>query len=85
MNIQPLGKNILIGENKKSETTASGLIIEGGGHESKTATVLAIGSEVTQVSVGDVIFPDWAEGNRIKADGADRVIIKEAQVLAVVK
>lgn len=85
MEIKPLGKNILIAENRKSETTASGIIVEGGGHESKIATVLAIGEEVTAVSVGDVIFPDWSEGSRIKFEGSDRVIIKEEQVLAVVK
>lgn len=84
MEIKPLGKNILIAENKKSETSFGGIIIEGGGHETKLATVLAIGSDVTLVSVGDVIFPDWTDGHLFKSEGVQRVVIKEEKVLAIV-
>lgn len=85
MEIKPLGKNILIAENKKSETTLGGIIIEGGGHETKLATVLAIGYDVTLVSVGDVIFLDWTDGHLFKGDGVQRVVIKEEKVLAVIR
>lgn len=85
MEIKPLGKNILIAENKKSETSFGGIIIEGGGHETKLATVVSIGPDVTAVSVGDVIFPDWTDGHLYKGEGVQRVIIKEDKVLAVIQ
>ena len=85
MEIKPLGTNVLVAENKKSDTTAGGIIIEGGAHESKSATVIAIGDEVTKVIVGDVVYPDWTNGNLIKTSGMQRVIIKEEAILAVVK
>ena len=85
MNIVPLGKNVLIAENKKSETTSSGIIIEGSGtHESKMATVVAVGIDVTKVAAGTVVFPDLAEGDRIMYDGVQRVILNEDHILAIV-
>lgn len=84
MNIQPLGKNVLIAENKKSETTSAGIILEGGGHESKMATVVAVGTDVTKVATGTVVFPDWSEGDKIMYDGVQRVILNEDHILAIV-
>ena len=45
MPVRPLGKKVLIAENKRETSTASGIILEGsqGLGESKTGTVLAIG------------------------------------------
>lgn len=85
MTIKPIHDNILIAENKKTNTTSSGIIIESStNHESKSATVIAIGENVTKVAVGDIIYPDWSNGHVIKNADVQRVVIKEEAVLAVV-
>jgi len=85
MNIVPLNDRILIAENKREETTSSGIIVGDGQGlgESKTGTVLAIGPDVTEVAVGDVVYLMWNKGSIVKIDGAQRVIIKEEDIVAV--
>ena len=85
MNITPLHKNVLVAENKRAETTESGIIIEGArsAKETAKATVLAIGSEVEEVSVGDVIILDWAKATPVKVGDAQRAMIKVDDIIAV--
>ena len=85
MIFKPLGKKVLVAENKRENQTASGIILEGaqGLGESKTGTVVAIGSEVTQVQVGDKILLEWNKAAVTIVDGAQRVIILEENIVAV--
>ena len=60
MNVLPLKTQVLVAENKKEDTTESGIIIEGArgiGNTAK-ATVLAVGPDVTDVKVDDVVLLD---------------------------
>ena len=77
---------VLIAENAKEQTTESGIILgdRGTGNMAK-ATVLAIGDEVTEVKVGDVILPEWAKASVVKVDGVQRAMIKEENIIAVVE
>lgn len=86
MNVLPLKDKVLVAENKKENTTASGIVIEGAGGlgESKTGTVLAIGPDVKDVKVGDVIYLEWNKAQVVTIDGAQRVMIKEENIVAVV-
>jgi co-chaperonin GroES (HSP10) len=85
MAVRPLGKKVLVAENKRDNQTASGIILEGGQGlgESKTGTVIAIGPEVTQVQVGDKILLDWSKAQMATVDGAQRVMILEDNIVAV--
>mgnify|MGYP006270827099 CR=1 FL=1 len=87
MAVRPLGKKVLVAENKRENTTASGIIIEGSDRhgESKTGTVLAIGPEVTAVQVGDKILLDWSKSAVTTIDGAQRVIVLEEHIVAVLE
>jgi len=86
MNVLPLKDKVLVAENKKENTTASGIVIEGAGGlgESKTGTVLAVGPDVKDVKVGDVIYLEWNKAQVVTIDGAQRVMIKEENIVAVV-
>lgn len=86
MNVLPLKDKVLVAENKKENTTASGIVIEGAGGlgESKTGTVLAIGPDVKDVKVGDVIYLEWNKAQVVTIDGAQRVMVKEENIVAVV-
>jgi len=85
MNVLPLKDKVLVAENRKENTTASGIVIEGAGGlgESKTGTVLAIGPDVKDVKVGDVIYLEWNKAQVVTIDGAQRVMIKEENIVAV--
>jgi co-chaperonin GroES (HSP10) len=85
MSFRPLGKKVLVGENKRENQTASGIIIEGSDRhgESRTGTVVAIGPEVKEVAVGDKILLDWSKTAVTTVDGAQRVIILEENIVAI--
>lgn len=87
MTFKPLGKKVLVAENKRNNTTESGIIIEGADRhgDSRSGTVLAIGPEVTQLRVGDKILLDWSKAAVTTVDGAQRVIILEENIVAVLE
>ena len=82
---KPLGKKVLIAENKRENQTASGIIIEGkDAHgESKTGKVLAVGPEVTTVQVGDTVLLEWNKAQIVTLDGAQRVVVLEENIVAI--
>lgn len=87
MDIRPLNDRILIAENKKENKTDSGIILEGsrGTGDVSKATVLAIGPDVKDVKVGDVIIPEWAKASPVKVGDVQRAMIKEEFIIAVVE
>ena len=87
MEIRPMNDRVLVAENKTETVSESGIILEGANsvRESKRATVLAIGPEVTAVKVGDVVLLDWAKASPVKVGDAQRAMIKEEFVIAIVE
>jgi chaperonin GroES len=87
MNVQPLKKKVLVAENKAETKSASGIILEGATsvNESKRATVLAIGPDVTLVNVGDVVLLEWAKAQAVKVGDAQRAIVDEDNIVAVLE
>jgi co-chaperonin GroES (HSP10) len=85
MELTPLKDRVLVAENKKQETTDSGIIIEGarGVGDTAKATVLSIGPDVKEVQVGDVVLLDWAKATPVKVGDAQRAMIKEEFIIAV--
>ena len=80
-----MNDRVLVAENKKEQTTASGIVIEGtrGTGDTAKATVLAIGPEVKDVKVGDVVLLDWAKASPVKVGDIQRAMIKEENIIAV--
>lgn len=86
MAVKPLKDIVLVAENKKESQTASGIILDGQGiGESKTGTVLAIGPKVDAVNVGDKILLMWNKAQVVTVDGAQRVMIKQEDIVAVLE
>ena len=87
MNFKPLKFNVLVAENNSETKSDSGIILEHANsvRESKTGTVLAIGPEVTEVQVGDKILLDWSKASVVKIDDAQRVVIKESDIVAILE
>lgn len=84
MKITPLGKRVLVAENKVENTTASGIILDAATstRDSKTGTVVAVGPGVTLVTVGQKILLDWSKANVVKVGDAQRVVIEEENIVA---
>ncbi|NMA04787.1 MAG: co-chaperone GroES [Acholeplasmataceae bacterium] len=84
--IKPLKNNVIL-EIKKEETkTESGIILT---TESKTKSqfgcVLEVGPEVTSLSKGDEVVYKNYSGTTVEIKGVEYMIIKEEDILAIVK
>jgi co-chaperonin GroES (HSP10) len=86
MIIKPMKKKVLIAENKGEVKSTAGIILDDATsiRESKTGTVMAIGPDVTLVTVGDVVYLEWNKAQVVKIGDAQRVIIEEDNIVAVV-
>ena len=82
----PLGNRILAAEVKKERKSEGGLILEGVSSVKETAAakILAVGPEVKTIKVGDVVYLDWAKTKLVIIDGAQRVILDEEDITALV-
>jgi co-chaperonin GroES (HSP10) len=85
MEVRPLHKKVLVAQNKDEVKTEAGIILEDAAsvRDSRTGTVLAIGPEVTLVEVGDKILLEWNKAQVVKIGEAQRVIVKEDDIVAV--
>ncbi len=85
MNIVPMNDRVLVAENKRENKTESGIILEGtrGTAETAKATVLAIGPDVKEVKVGDVVLIDWSKASPVKVGDVQRAMIKEEFIIGV--
>lgn len=82
----PLGTKILCAEVKKERRSEAGLILEGtkSMNETAAARVLAVGPDVTKAKVGNEVYIDWAKTKLIIVDGAQRVIVDQDEIMALV-
>lgn len=88
MTVKPLGDRVLV-KIKESETkTAGGIIIPQTAQEkTQTGVVVAVGtdSDVIKVKVGDEVMYDKYAGIQIKIDGAEHLIVKMSDILAILE
>ncbi|HCX95555.1 MAG: co-chaperone GroES [Spirochaetia bacterium] len=88
MTVKPLGDRVLV-KIKESETkTAGGIIIPQTAQEkTQTGVVVAVGtdSDVIKVKVGDEVMYDKYAGTQIKIDGAEHLIVKMSDILAILE
>ena len=86
MIIKPLRDNVLIAEGKKDTVTDSGIILDGRGLGNTTpGIVVAIGPDVQEVKVGDTVYLDWSKSKPVTVNGAQRVMISECEIIAVLE
>ncbi len=92
--IKPLADRILIKMIEAEETTKSGIILANNAKEKpQIAEVLAVGPggnvEGKQIEmnikVGDKVIVSKYSGTEIKYEGEDYIIVKQADVLAIVE
>lgn len=89
MNVKPLSDRVLILPNPAEEKTAGGLFIPDTAKEKPlTGKVVAVGpgtSEVKmEVVVGDTVLYGKYSGTEVHFDGEDYLIMKQADIMAVI-
>jgi len=85
MNFKPLGDRILVKTVEESNTTASGIIIPDNAKEKPNrAEVIAIGTDVEDVKVGDTVVYGKYSGTELVLDGSDYIVLEVSDVLGVI-
>lgn len=94
MKLVPLGDRIVLKQLEAEETTKSGIVLPGQAQEKpQQAEVIAVGpggmvdgKEVKmEVVEGDKVIYSKYAGTEVKMDGTEYIIVKQSDVLAIVK
>ena len=90
INIIPLADRVLIQQAEAEATTASGIIIPDTAQEKpQKGTVIAVGKGTKDnpitVKAGDNILYGKYAGTELKYNGLDYMIMKESDILAIIK
>ena len=94
MTIKPLFDKVVIKAIETDEKTASGIALPGAAKEKpQLARVIAVGPGGTidgndvkmQVKVGDTVLYSRYAGSEFKIDGEEVVIVRQADILAIVE
>ncbi len=94
MKLEPLGDRVVLKQLVAEETTKSGIVLPGQNKEKpQQAEVIAVGpggmvdgKEVAmQVKVGDQVIFSKYSGTEVKLDDEEFIIVKQSDILAIIK
>jgi chaperonin GroES len=92
--IKPLGDRVVIEASAKEEKTASGIVLPDTAKEKpQEGKIVAVGSGhlkdgeriALEVSVGDLVLFSKYAGTEVKFEGKELLIMRESDVLAILK
>ena len=84
MNFKPLGERVLVKRTEVENKTASGIYIPDNAKEKpQTAEVMAIGTKVEDIKVGDTIVFEQYRGTEIKLEGKDYLVLNVENIIGV--
>lgn len=83
--IRVLKSNIAVELVEKEKVTSSGIILKSADPtEVSKGLVVAVGPDVTLVSIGDVVLPNWnAAIDKLSYEGQDMFIIPEREIVGI--
>jgi chaperonin GroES len=86
MKLKPLKDRVFVSYTEETEKTAGGIYVPDTAKEKpQRGKVEAVGSEVKEIKVGDIVLFDRYSGSRVKVNEAEHLIIKEEDVLGIVE
>ena len=94
MKLMPLTDRVVLKQLEAEETTKSGIVLPGQAQEKpQQAEVIAVGpggvvdgKEVKmEVAVGDKVIYSKYSGTEVKLDNEEYIIVKQSDILAIVK
>lgn len=82
--IKPIGNRVAIRQKAAEQTTASGLIIPNDAQEKpQQGEVIAIGSKVEDIAVGDTVIYSKYAGTSLTLGSEEYLVMSEEDVFAV--
>jgi chaperonin GroES len=86
MKLHPLGERLVARPLEAQDKTSSGFYVPDSAKEKpQMAEVVAVGKDVKEVAAGDKVVYSQYKPDTVKVDGEELMIMKEEDVLAVVK
>lgn len=90
MKLVPLGDRVVLKPLAAEETTKSGIILPGQNKEKpQQAEVVAVGPGTEEVKMevkkGDQVIYSKYSGNEVKIEDQDYIIVKQNDILAIIK
>lgn len=86
MMIKPLKDRVCVSYSEEPEKTAGGLYVPDTAKEKpQQGKIEAIGSEVKEVKVGDIVLFDKYSGSKIKLNDKEHLIVKEEDLLGIIQ
>ena len=94
MNVKPVGDRVVLKQAEVEETTQSGIILTGNSKEKpQYSEVVAVGPGKVEdgktipmnVQVGQKVIYSQYAGTHAKLDGQEYIIVRENDILAIVK
>jgi chaperonin GroES len=83
---KPLNERVFVSYSEELDRTASGLYIPDAAKEKpQRGKIEAIGNDVKNVKVGDVILFDKYSGSKVSIDSQDYLILKEEDILGIIE
>ena len=82
--IVPLGKRVLVTMILQKESVVKGIIIPGKNESyHETANVVAIGDEVEEINIGDVVLLNKFKGQMFSIDNVEFIMLNSEDVMAI--
>jgi co-chaperonin GroES (HSP10) len=82
--LKPIKANVILELIQKEKVTQSGLILSSADpSEANRGKVLAVGPDVTDVSIGDTVLPNWNAARPTKYENEDIYIIDQKEIVGV--
>jgi len=86
MKFKPLKDRVFVKYSEEAERTAGGLYIpESAKEKPQKGIIEAVGSEVKEIKVVDIILFDKYSGSKINIDNNEYLIIKEEDILGIIQ
>ena len=90
MKLVPLGDRVVLKQLEAEETTKSGIVLpEKSQEKPQQAKVVAVGPGTEEVKMevkkGDEVIYSKYSGTNVKLEGKEYVIVKQSDILAIVK
>ena len=88
MKVKPLADRVMVKLEKTEAKTAGGIIIPDTAQEkTQTGLVVAVGDdkEVIKVAAGQKVMYDKYAGTQVKIEGVEHLILKMADIIAVIE
>jgi chaperonin GroES len=85
MKLKPLKDRVFVSYTEETEKTPGGIYVPDTAKEKpQRGKVEAVGSEVKELKVGDIVLFDRYSGSKVKVNETEHLIIKEEDVLGIV-